>query len=98
MLAAGTPLKVIPFYISEDILNKELEEFFANASKELNVAPDKVKAIIGPHAGFRYSGPVAAFSYKYLEQHPSEDLRIFLIGPSHHKYFNGCSVSNLDEL
>jgi hypothetical protein len=27
----------------------------------------KVKAIIGPHAGYRYSGPVAAWSYKYLE-------------------------------
>ena len=26
----------------------------------------KVKAIIGPHAGFSYSGPVAAWSYKYL--------------------------------
>lgn len=26
----------------------------------------KVKAIIGPHAGFKYSGPVAAWSYKYL--------------------------------
>jgi AmmeMemoRadiSam system protein B len=26
-----------------------------------------IKAIIGPHAGFKYSGPVAAWSYKYLQ-------------------------------
>jgi len=26
----------------------------------------KVKAIIGPHAGYRYSGAVAAWSYSYL--------------------------------
>ena len=26
----------------------------------------KVKAIVGPHAGFAYSGPVAAWGYKYL--------------------------------
>ena len=28
----------------------------------------KIKAIIGPHAGFRYSGPVAAWSYQHLEK------------------------------
>jgi MEMO1 family protein len=54
----------------------------------------KVKAIIGPHAGFRYSGPVAAWSYKYLEKLKENDkLRVFLLGPSHYKYLNGISFS-----
>ena len=59
----------------------------------------KVKAIIGPHAGFRYSGPVAAWSYKYLQKlKQNEKLRVFLLGPSHYKYLNGISVSTCTEL
>ncbi len=27
--------------------------------------PIALKALIGPHAGFSYSGPVAAWAYKY---------------------------------
>jgi AmmeMemoRadiSam system protein B len=48
-----------------------MDEFFSNAKNELKVNPQKVKAIIGPHAGYRYSGPVAAWAYKYYENHPT---------------------------
>lgn len=57
-----------------------------------------IKAIIGPHAGFRYSGPVAAWSYKYLSQINNPKLRIFLLGPSHCKYLEGVSLSNCEVL
>lgn len=59
----------------------------------------KVKAIIGPHAGYRFSGPVSAWSYKYLEKlKENEKLRVFLLGPSHHKYLKGISLSTCTEL
>lgn len=32
----------------------------------MNIQAQKVKAIIGPHAGYRYSGPVAAWAYQYF--------------------------------
>jgi MEMO1 family protein len=60
---------------------------------------EKIKAIIGPHAGFRYSGPVAAWSYKYLEPlKVNEKLRVFLLGPSHYKFLRGISISSCTEL
>ncbi|EED15189.1 DUF52 domain protein [Talaromyces stipitatus ATCC 10500] len=40
------------------------------------------RIIIGPHAGYAYSGPCAAWAYKALDL--SKAKRIFLLGPSHH--------------
>ena len=37
-----------------------------------------VKAIIGPHAGFRYSGPTAAWGYQYITK-PHEFKRVFIL-------------------
>ncbi|KAL9186188.1 hypothetical protein ACHAXT_005426 [Thalassiosira profunda] len=53
-------------------------------------------ACISPHAGFRYSGPTAAYSYLVLREallkNPS--LRtVVVLHPSHHVYLDGCAVS-----
>ncbi len=51
----------------------------------------ELRALIVPHAGYRYSGEVAAWAYKLLEEmRPS---RIILVGPSHRHRFSGVSVS-----
>jgi hypothetical protein len=53
-----------------------------------------VKALIAPHAGLMYSGPVAAFAYKAAAS-PSSQSRygaIILVGPSHFVGFHGVSV------
>ncbi|KAJ1910641.1 hypothetical protein H4219_006159 [Mycoemilia scoparia] len=60
----------------------------SNASKS-------VRAIIGPHAGFAYSGPSAAFAYKCIDTKPIK--RVFLLGPSHHVYLEDCALSSCDE-
>ena len=44
-------------------------------------APAAVRAIISPHAGFRYSGATAAFAYRRVAPLPR---RVVVIGPSHH--------------
>lgn len=50
-----------------------------------------VRAVIVPHAGYRYSGAVAAYAYKILE---GRDIsRVILVGPSHRHRFSGISVS-----
>lgn len=42
------------------------------------------RAMIGPHAGYRYCGHVMAHAYKYIQ--PRGISRVFLLGPSHHVY------------
>jgi MEMO1 family protein len=43
----------------------------------------KLRAIIGPHAGFRYSGPNAAWAYKHVQTQSNQFDRVVLMGPSH---------------
>lgn len=50
------------------------------------------KALIVPHAGYMYSGPVAAQAYLTLEPGAQIVERIVLLGPSHHVPFEGLSV------
>ena len=53
-----------------------------------------IKAIIAPHAGYIYSGPIAASAYAQLA--PSRDTvkRIVLLGPSHYAAFDGLAASS----
>ena len=52
------------------------------------------QAVIVPHAGFVFSGEVAASAYNRIPKgHPYK--RIFLLGPSHRVGFSGASVDTL---
>ena len=49
-----------------------------------------IRAIMVPHAGYVFSGPVAAYAYKELE---GRDIRtVILIGNSHRHYFDGIAL------
>lgn len=50
------------------------------------------KALIVPHAGYMYSGPVAATAFVQLEGARELVSRVVLIGPSHHLPFDGLAV------
>ncbi|TPX33856.1 hypothetical protein SmJEL517_g03397 [Synchytrium microbalum] len=52
------------------------------------------KAIIAPHAGYSYSGQAAAYAYKCMD--PDSINRIFILGPSHHVYLDGCALSKCE--
>lgn len=49
--------------------------------------------LIEPHAGYIYSGRVAAFGYQLLK--PEEFKTVIIMGPSHRYYFYGASVDTL---
>jgi AmmeMemoRadiSam system protein B len=49
-----------------------------------------VVALIAPHAGLIYSGPVAAFAYRVLESRAYDS--IVMVGPSHYVGFDGASI------
>ena len=42
-----------------------------------------VRAVIAPHAGYIYSGPIAGYSFRALAPIP-DDARVYLMGPAHY--------------
>ena len=53
-------------------------------------AAGRLVALISPHAGLRYSGPVAAYGYSLLRGRSS--LTVVLVGPSHRAAFEGVAL------
>ena len=70
-------------------LNRELENWLQRAGPIEN---KPARAIIGPHAGYRYCGACAAHAYSQID--PTNINRVFILGPSHHYRLNGCAVSD----
>lgn len=52
------------------------------------------KVLIVPHAGYIYSGPIAARAYARLASLRQSITRVVLIGPAHRQAFAGVSVSS----
>ncbi|MBW2972373.1 AmmeMemoRadiSam system protein B, partial [Candidatus Woesearchaeota archaeon] len=55
-----------------------------------------IKAIVVPHAGYIYSGQVAAHGFKQLESRKGTINKVFLLGSNHAQgaFFQGISVAN----
>ena len=71
-------------------LSEEVDSLLAlhrNDAKYNNVA-----AVIVPHAGYYFSGNVAASAYMAIDA-KKQYKRIFLLGPSHHEWLDGASVN-----
>ncbi len=69
-------------------LASEVEGFLSAAGAVR--APGRLVALLSPHAGLRYSGPVAAYGYSLLRGRPS--ATVVLVGPSHHARFEGIAL------
>jgi AmmeMemoRadiSam system protein B len=54
------------------------------------------KALIAPHAGYVYSGPVAACAYARLGERRGRITRVVLIGPSHRVFLRGLAAPDVD--
>ncbi|AVM74901.1 AmmeMemoRadiSam system protein B [Magnetospirillum gryphiswaldense] len=83
------------FYPAEPAeLMRQLDACWAQARPhpELGVP----KAIIAPHAGYVYSGAVAASAYDLLKTARGTISRVVLLGPSHRVGFRGMAVSTAD--
>jgi AmmeMemoRadiSam system protein B len=74
----------------EQELSKMIKGFLEAARCK---AHGDVRALIAPHAGYVYSGPIAAFAYKTVENMEFDD--VIVIGPSHYHGFNGASVDTM---
>jgi AmmeMemoRadiSam system protein B/AmmeMemoRadiSam system protein A len=71
-------------------LRNELKKYLENTGAVNNKA---VKAIIVPHAGYMYSGQVAAYAFKSVPENIKE---VIILGTAHHYYLKGVAASDYD--
>lgn len=84
-----TPAVAGQFYErSPEALHNQLEKWLATSPE----FESPLRAIIVPHAGYIYSGKIAAEAYSYVKLQAEHFHRVILIGPSHHFYFEGCAI------
>ena len=76
---------------SADTLANDVDGFLKSAGVS---HADDVRAVIVPHAGYVFSGAMAAKAYMRINP-AREYKRVFLLGPSHKAAFDGASVDNL---
>ena len=75
-----------------ETLLSEIRAFLGGVSPEPTSKPPK--AIIVPHAGYVYSGPIAASAYKLLAPFKDTIKRVVLLGPCHRVALRGAALSS----
>jgi AmmeMemoRadiSam system protein B len=58
--------------------------------------PPRIKALIVPHAGYTYSGAVAAQAYVRLQHQARRIRRVVIFGPAHRLPFKGLATASAD--
>ncbi len=77
------------FYTSDPkALSAQINDYLTNVSSK--TLQGKIIALISPHAGYIYSGQVAAYGYKLIEGKKFDT--VVVIAPSHRAPFRGASV------
>ena len=77
------------FYDSDpENLRREVD-FLLNEAKAPKLK-GQIRGLVAPHAGYMYSGSVAAAAYRTL--HGLSYEAVMLVGPSHREYFNGVTI------
>src|SRR5690606_26287510 len=74
-------------------LREQIDGFLAAAESDDAPAP---KALIAPHAGTVYSGPIAASAYRRVAAGAKRISRVVLLGPSHRVPLRGLAVPSVD--
>jgi len=85
---AGMFYSADPNQLQSDVLH-----YLQQATSSSDFTP---KAIIAPHAGYIYSGPIAASAYKLLQPARHQIKQVILLGPSHRVAFRGIATPNAD--
>jgi hypothetical protein len=81
------------FYPGEaNILARDLAEMLEKAATRTATLPGALKALIVPHAGYVYSGAVAASAYALLIPLRQRITRVVLLGPTHRVAVRGLAL------
>lgn len=83
------------FYPADpDELREMVDGYLQEAHRQQTGDETVPKALIVPHAGYIYSGPVAATAYARLAPAHDQITRVVLLGPSHRVPFRGLATSS----
>ena len=85
------------FYPGErEALATDVADYLAEVTPAATADPRPPKAIIAPHAGYIYSGPIAASVYARLAPLRGRVKRVVLLGPAHRVYVAGAAVPSVE--
>ncbi len=93
MTTVRTPAVAGLFYSADARELRAALEAYLQAVRSSGPPP---KAMIVPHAGYIYSGPIAASAYARLAQARDIIKRVILLGPAHRFRFRGLAASRDD--
>ena len=83
-------------------LRNAVQNYLSNAGTEEDVPKLKkgetaeLRTLIVPHAGYIYSGKIAASAYRLLEQNQNQFKRVLLLGPAHRVWLEGAAFPEAD--
>ena len=82
------------FYPSDPlVLRGVLEDLLSGAASDLSLTP---KALVVPHAGYVYSGAVAATAYALAARMRGTITRVIVIGPTHRVAVRGVALAGVE--
>lgn len=95
----NTAMRARPPAVAGSFYPDDPDELRALVDRLLERGPERgplPKALIVPHAGYPYSGPVAATAYARLREERRRLERIVLLGPAHHARLDGLALPEAD--
>jgi AmmeMemoRadiSam system protein B len=81
------------FYPNEPAALRSMVDGFMAGVTRSQVA-GRIIGLMSPHAGYTFSGQVAAYGYREIKAKAYDT--VIILGPSHHVYLRGASVGNFD--
>ena len=75
---------------------RELTLTVAGYMSDAQANGETIKALIAPHAGYIYSGPIAASAYAHLSDCAGTIERVVLLGPAHRVSLTGLAVCSAE--
>jgi AmmeMemoRadiSam system protein B len=87
------------FYPGEaGALRRDVDAFLARAGEDVRdqEAPVVPKAVVAPHAGYPYSGPVAGSAFEPFRPLAGKVERVVVVGPSHHVPLDGIALPDAE--
>ncbi len=88
---ARKPVVTGSFYPDDKKQLETMVNGYLNDAKDLYIT--NIKGLVVPHAGYVYSGPVAAYGFKQLVGQRYKT--VIVMGPSHHAYFRAISIPDV---
>jgi AmmeMemoRadiSam system protein B len=96
-MSAVRPAAVAGMFYPElrEVLDAQVRAYLEQAARPADARP-RPKALIVPHAGYIYSGPIAAAAYALLAAACEDVRRVVLLGPAHRVPVRGLAVPSAD--